>query len=65
MPLCRCQRDPHEYFIHGNGPRAQICVRCGLEQGLVSKEDVPTFFDEASSPRLLSSPDDGGLQSPS
>ena len=48
MPLCRSCNGTfaREYFIHGNGPRAQICVRCGLDQGLVSKEDVPTFFDE-------------------
>ena len=48
MPLCRSCNGTfaREYFIHGNGPRAQICVRCGLEQGLVTKEEVPTFFDE-------------------
>ncbi|DAC15583.1 MAG TPA: hypothetical protein HA276_07330 [Candidatus Poseidoniaceae archaeon] len=48
MPLCRSCNGTfaREYFIHGNGPRAQVCVRCGLDQGLVTKEEVPTFFDD-------------------
>ena len=40
MPLCRSCNGTfaREYFIHGNGPRAQICVRCGLDQGLVTRK---------------------------
>ena len=46
MPTCRhCGSTyPREHFIHGNGPKTQVCVRCGVEQGLVSKEDVPVHF---------------------
>ena len=48
MPLCRSCNGTlaREYFIHGTGPRTQVCVRCALDQGLVTKEEVPTFFDE-------------------
>ncbi|MCH1588906.1 MAG: hypothetical protein L7S02_06895, partial [Flavobacteriales bacterium] len=37
---------PREFFIHGNGPKTQVCVRCGVEQGLVSEEDVPVLFNK-------------------
>jgi hypothetical protein len=49
MPLCRsCNGTyPREHFIHGNGPRTQICGRCGIEQGLISKDEAPLLFDDA------------------
>ncbi len=51
MPACRhCGSTfPREFFIHGNGQYTQVCVRCGVEQGLVKKEDVPVLFDKATS----------------
>ena len=47
MPSCRyCSSTyPREQFIHGNGPMTQVCVRCGLEKGLVSKEDAANMYD--------------------
>ena len=47
MPTCRhCSSTyPREQFIHGNGPHTQVCVRCGLEKGLVSKEEAANMFD--------------------
>jgi len=51
MPTCRhCGSTyPREFFIHGNGPKTQVCVRCGVDQGLVSKEEVPVLFDKNTS----------------
>ncbi|MBQ70015.1 MAG: hypothetical protein CMA65_00800 [Euryarchaeota archaeon] len=48
MPTCRLcgSTYPREFFIHGNGPRTQVCARCGLEQGLVTKEEVPILFNK-------------------
>ena len=48
MPACRhCGSTyPREFFIHGNGPKTQVCVRCGVEQGLVSEDDVPVLFNK-------------------
>ena len=46
MPTCRfcsCVY-PRDQFIHGNGPKAQVCVRCGLEKGMVTQEEVPSFY---------------------
>ena len=50
MPTCRhCFGTYHRnQFIHGNGPRAQVCVRCGVEKGLVSAEEAPTLYDGAT-----------------
>ena len=47
MPACRhCGSTyPREFFIHGNGPRAQVCAQCGLDKGLVTKEEVPILFE--------------------
>jgi hypothetical protein len=47
MPTCRhCSSIyPRDYFIHGNGPRTQVCVRCGVEQGLITAEEAPTLFN--------------------
>ena len=55
MPLCRSCNGTfnREQFIHGNGPRAQICVRCGVDQGLVSEEEAASLFaEELSAVRL-------------
>ncbi len=51
MPTCRhCGSTyPREFFIHGNGPKTQVCVRCGVDHGLVSKEEVPVLFDKSTS----------------
>ena len=48
MPACRhCGSTyPREFFIHGVGPRAQVCAQCGLDKGLVTKEEVPLLFDK-------------------
>ncbi len=50
MPACRhCGSTyPREFFIHGNGPMTQVCVRCGVDQGLVAKEDVPVLFEKSA-----------------
>ncbi len=49
MPICRhCSSTyAREQFIHGIGPKAQVCVRCGLELGLVSKEEAANMFDDS------------------
>jgi len=51
MPICRhCGSTyPREYFIHGNGPKTQVCVRCGVDMGLVTKEEVPVLFEKQTS----------------
>jgi hypothetical protein len=48
MPTCRfCSGTyPREEFIHGNGPRAQVCARCGVEKNLASKEEAANLYDE-------------------
>jgi len=50
MPTCRhCSCTyPRELFIHGNGPRTQVCVQCGLKLELVKKEEVPIIYDQAT-----------------
>ena len=50
MPTCRLcgSTYPREFFIHGNGPNAQVCVRCGVDHGLVTKEDVPVLFEKSA-----------------
>ena len=47
MPTCRIcsSKYPRNYFIHGIGPRTQVCVRCGVEQGLVTEEEAPNLFN--------------------
>ena len=51
MPTCRhCGSTyPREFFIHGNGPKTQVCVRCGVDHGLVTKEEVPVLFEKNTS----------------
>ncbi len=48
MPACRLCRSqyPVSQFITGNGPRYLICVRCGVEQGIVTDDEVPLFYDD-------------------
>ena len=49
MPTCRhCfSVYPREQFIHGNGPKAQVCVRCGVEKGLVAEHEVAGLYDKS------------------
>ena len=56
MPICRlCSGTyPRESFIHGNGPNTQVCSRCGVEHGFVSKEDVANFYDDTLKSARLS-----------
>ncbi len=51
MPTCRhCGSTyPREFFIHGNGPKTQVCVRCGVDHGLVTQDEVPVLFDKNTS----------------
>lgn len=53
MPTCRICSSvyPRDQFIHGIGPKAQVCVRCGLDNGMVSEEEVPSLY----SPELSNS----------
>ncbi len=48
MPACRLCRSvyPEDQFITGNGPRYQICVRCGVEEGIVEADDVPQYYSD-------------------
>ena len=50
MPTCRhCSGTYNrDQFIHGNGPKAQVCVRCGVEKGLVAKEEVASLYDRST-----------------
>ena len=34
-------------MIHGNGPRKDICARCGVEKGLVEEADVPVLYEKS------------------
>ena len=50
MPTCRLCFSvyPREQFIHGIGPKAQVCVRCGLENGLVTEEEVASLYNKST-----------------
>jgi uncharacterized protein (DUF983 family) len=55
MPVCRmCKQNyPQAQFITGNGPRYQVCSRCGVENGLADPDDTPQFYsDEILNARL-------------
>ena len=55
MPVCRlCKQNyPQSQFITGNGPRYQVCARCGVEYGLADPEDTPQLYsDEILNARL-------------
>ena len=56
MPLCRVCNGTfnREQFIHGVGPRAQVCVRCGVEKGMVTKEEAASLYGEDLSAARLS-----------
>ena len=41
------------HFIHGNGPRKDVCAHCGVKMGLVSEEEaVNLFSNEVANARL-------------
>ena len=48
MPACRmCKQNyPQSQFISGNGPRYQVCARCGIEHGLADPSATPQFYSE-------------------
>ena len=50
MPTCRYCYSTYarEQFIHGNGPKAQVCVRCGVEKGLVTQEEAASLYDQST-----------------
>ena len=56
MPVCRlCSGTyPREFFIHGNGPNTQVCSRCGVEHGYVSKDEVANLYDDTLKSARLS-----------
>ena len=47
MPACRfCFATyPREFFILGNGPRKDICQRCGIEEGMIEESEAVMLFD--------------------
>ncbi|HIA40421.1 MAG TPA: hypothetical protein EYN46_06095 [Candidatus Poseidoniales archaeon] len=50
MPACRLCGGiyPRENFIHGIGPRKDVCVRCGVEHKFVEAEEVPILYDPST-----------------
>lgn len=48
MPTCRhCGfTGGRENFIHGIGPRKDVCSRCGVNKGIVSTEEVPNYYSK-------------------
>ena len=55
MPTCRyCLGTfAREHFIHGNGPRAQVCIRCGVDKKMATEEEVSNLYnDELRNARL-------------
>ena len=40
-------------FIHGNGPRKDVCANCGVKMGLTTKEEaVNLFSNEVANARI-------------
>jgi len=40
-------------FIHGNGPKKDVCVNCGVNMGLTSQEDATNLYsDEVANARM-------------
>ena len=35
-----------EQFIHGNGPRAQVCIRCAVEMKIATDEEIENLYSE-------------------
>ena len=56
MPICRlCSGTyPREFFIHGNGPNTQVCSRCGVEHGYISKDEAANLYDDTLKSARLS-----------
>ena len=56
MPICRlCSGTyPREFFIHGNGSNTQVCSRCGVEHGYVSKDEAANLYDDTLKSARLS-----------
>jgi len=56
MPTCRLCSGTYtrELFIHGNGPNSQVCTRCGVEHGMVSKDNAPNLYDDTLKSARLS-----------
>ena len=56
MPICRlCSGTyPREFFIHGNGPNAQVCARCGVKYGYITKDEAANLYDDALKSARLS-----------
>ena len=50
MPTCRLCYGTYnrDQFIHGNGPRAQVCVRGGVEKGLVTEAEVASLYNKST-----------------
>ena len=50
MPTCRhCYGTySRDQFIHGNGPKTQVCVRCGVEKGLVTQDEAASLYDKST-----------------
>ena len=48
MPTCRhCLGTfTRDQFIHGNGPRAQVCIRCAVEMKIATEEEVANLYSE-------------------
>ncbi len=40
-------------FIHGNGPRKDVCANCGVKMGLITKEEAANLYsNEVANARL-------------
>lgn len=50
MPTCRhCYGTyARDQFIHGNGPKSQVCVRCGVEKGLATEDEVASLYNKSA-----------------
>jgi hypothetical protein len=47
MPACRfCFATyPREFFILGDGPRKDVCQRCGVKEGMIEESEAVMLFD--------------------
>ena len=48
MPTCRFCLGTYsrEQFIHGIGPRTQVCIRCGVERKIASETEMENLYGE-------------------
>ncbi len=55
MATCRVCRGvyPNDQFISGNGPRYLVCVKCGVDEGYVTADEVPGLYDDATAKARL------------